>query len=70
MTNKDFCERLKGSNNMKKRIFIILFFTVSVFIMVSLAYSSDKRFDVPLADSPSLGPADAPVTIIEFLDYQ
>ena len=29
-----------------------------------------KRYDVPVADSPYLGPEDAAVTIIEFLDYQ
>jgi len=34
------------------------------------AQAEIERFDVPMADSPSLGPTDAPVTIIEFLDYQ
>ena len=29
-----------------------------------------ERTDVPIGDSPSMGPADAPVTIIEFLDFQ
>ena len=29
-----------------------------------------ERYDVPLGNSPQLGPADAPVTIIEFLDFQ
>ncbi len=28
------------------------------------------RYDVPVDDDPSLGPADAPITIIEFSDYQ
>lgn len=28
------------------------------------------RYDVPVDDDPSIGPADAPVTIIEFSDYQ
>jgi len=41
-------------------------------LLLVAAYSSaaEKRYVVPLEDSPSLGPADAPVTIIEFLDYQ
>jgi len=30
----------------------------------------DVRYAVPAGDSPSIGPANAPVTIIEFVDYQ
>jgi hypothetical protein len=37
---------------------------------LSLAHADEKRYDVPLKDSPSLGPDNAPVTIVEFLDYQ
>jgi len=29
-----------------------------------------QRYDVPIADAPSLGPENAPVTIVEFSDYQ
>jgi len=29
-----------------------------------------KRFEIPIGDSPAQGPADAPVTIVEFLDFQ
>lgn len=32
--------------------------------------AAQHRFDVPILDSPFIGPADAPVTIIEFIDYQ
>jgi len=34
------------------------------------AVAADIRYAVPAGDSPSIGPANAPVTIIEFLDYQ
>jgi len=42
---------------------------VFVLIIPALVLSSE-RFTVPVGDSPSLGPEKAPVTIIEFLDYQ
>ena len=47
--------------------------TVFVLLMVLFAVqgiTDEKRFTVPMADSPVLGPANAPVTIIEFLDFQ
>ena len=34
------------------------------------AGAADVRYTVPAGDSPSIGPANAPVTIVEFLDYQ
>jgi hypothetical protein len=34
------------------------------------AAGDEKRYPVPLGDSPSMGPANAPVTIVEFLDFQ
>lgn len=39
-------------------------------IIPALCFASDNRYDVPIADSPSQGPENAPVTIIEFIDYQ
>jgi protein-disulfide isomerase len=34
------------------------------------AGAADLRYTVPAGDSPVIGPANAPVTIVEFLDYQ
>ncbi len=36
----------------------------------AVAPDANQRYDVPIADAPSLGPDNAPVTIIEFSDYQ
>lgn len=50
---------------MKKLAFMM------VCILVALsAFADEKRVAVPIGDSPVLGPADARVTIIEFLDFQ
>lgn len=39
--------------------------------VLSLVVLADvKRYDIPIGDTPHLGPQDAPVTIIEFLDFQ
>jgi len=34
------------------------------------AGAAEVRYTVPPGDSPSIGPPNAPVTIVEFLDYQ
>jgi hypothetical protein len=41
-----------------------------ILLAASLSFAQDARFDVPIGDSPSYGPGDAPVTMIEFIDYQ
>jgi protein-disulfide isomerase len=48
---------------------------LAAFIVLSLlaavpAWGAEVRYAVPAGDSPSIGPANAPVTIVEFLDYQ
>ncbi|RMG03492.1 MAG: hypothetical protein D6726_05535 [Nitrospirae bacterium] len=50
----------------------IFYVLILLFLLIpspSIA-SGPKRYNVPVGDSPTLGPQDAPVTIIEFLDYQ
>lgn len=49
---------------MKHILFVLLVF------VSTLALAEERRFDIPLGDSPSLGPTDAPVTVVEFLDFQ
>ncbi len=43
-------------------IFVLLFF--------GTALAENSHTEIPIGDSPALGPADAPVTIIEFIDFQ
>ena len=50
---------------MKKMVLVL----VCIFITCT-ALAEEKRFSVPVGDSPAIGPANAPVTIIEFLDFQ
>ncbi len=33
-------------------------------------WAAGERVEVPLGDSPTLGPQNAPVTMIEFIDFQ
>jgi len=47
-----------------------LFFILIVMLISVPAFADEKRFSVPVGDSPATGPANAPVTIIEFLDFQ
>jgi len=41
-----------------------------ILALSSIGFADEKRYDVPLGDSPSFGPHDAPVTLIEFIDFQ
>jgi hypothetical protein len=47
-----------------------LFISLILFFAASVSFAQDKQYNVPVGDSPVLGPAEAPVTIIEFLDFQ
>jgi uncharacterized protein involved in high-affinity Fe2+ transport len=43
---------------------------IFVLLLISTAFAEEKKTEIPIGDSPTLGPANAPITIIEFLDFQ
>jgi hypothetical protein len=47
--------------------FLLMMF---VLLIGTTAYSAEQRITVPLGDSPRMGPDNAPVTIVEFIDFQ
>lgn len=56
--------RPRGTAMVKALIIAVLL------LMFSYAYADEKRYVVPLDDSPSCGSPNAAVTVVEFLDYQ
>ena len=53
------------SSSLRLAVWIILALIAAV-----PARAADIRYSVPAGDSPTIGPANAPVTIVEFVDYQ
>jgi hypothetical protein len=43
---------------------------VVLLLCFGMAHAEEKKFEIPIGDSPTFGPEDAPVTIIEFIDFQ
>ncbi|MCK4910386.1 MAG: hypothetical protein KAR83_02035 [Thermodesulfovibrionales bacterium] len=43
---------------------------MSSFVLAAPALADENLYDISVEGSPYLGAKDAPVTIIEFLDYQ
>ncbi len=43
---------------------------IMLLFIVTVLSAQEKRYNVPLGDSPSFGPQNAAVTIIEFIDFQ
>jgi protein-disulfide isomerase len=58
---------MSGKNG---HIMTMLMLALACITLVSPVLAEEKRYTVPVGDSPSYGPPDAPVTIIEFIDFQ
>jgi len=52
-------------NKMKNFLLVL-----AVVLLAIPSAAQEKRSSIPIEGSPSVGPADAPVTIIEFIDFQ
>jgi hypothetical protein len=46
------------------------FFATLIIFVPFIAYASENRYNVPIGDSAALGPVNASITMIEFIDYQ
>lgn len=57
----------QGAFGRVRMLFAVLF---AAFLLVATAIAAEHRYDIPIGNSPQKGPTDAPVTIIEFLDFQ
>jgi protein-disulfide isomerase len=54
-----------------KRMMVLLLSAALLVPAAALAQGvEEKRYQIPLENSPSIGPPDAPVTVFEFLDFQ
>lgn len=52
------------------KTFKTLVFIIFVLFYVLSANATEKRYDIPTENSPVIGDENAPVTVVEFIDYQ
>jgi hypothetical protein len=67
------CSPLHCGNDEYKILFMkyaYKYLLASILLFVPALVSAGQRYDIPIEGSPSWGPEDAPVTIVEFIDYQ
>lgn len=42
----------------------------ALLLLAAAAHAAEPRYQVPVDGSPVVGPTGAPVTLVEFIDYQ
>jgi protein-disulfide isomerase len=56
--------------NSRNRLFTTFTAIVIILLLPLGAYAQEELYKLPVGNSVALGPADAPITIFEFLDFQ
>ena len=59
-----------GRPVMKRLMLLVLIMILAIPAIAGAQGTEEKRYQIPLENSPSIGPADAPVVMFEFLDFQ
>ncbi len=57
-------------NELKRSVMKKFLVCIVLLLLYNVALADQSRVEVPIGDSPVFGPDDAPVTIIEFIDFQ
>jgi len=65
--NVPFCFLFLGGFPMCRKLLLAFLF---VFFLFSPGYAAEERYSIPIDNCPILGPENAQITIIEFLDFQ
>ena len=60
----------EGGLNMKRLLSLLFIAALALPAAAGAQGTEEKRYQIPTENSPSIGPADAPVTVVEFLDFQ
>jgi uncharacterized protein involved in high-affinity Fe2+ transport len=48
----------------------IILSCIFVLLLAETVQAEEMKTEVPIGDSPTMGPTNAPITIIEFIDFQ
>jgi hypothetical protein len=62
--------KFKGGDGLRRLAWLLLVGALVLPVVAGAQGTAEKRYQIPLENSPSTGPADAPVTMFEFLDFQ
>jgi len=52
------------------KVFKLIVFIFIVLFIMAHAFSGEQRYNLRVENSPFIGSENAPVTIVEFIDYQ